>query len=65
MRLKIVILALFIVSCLGCSTTKVVIKNFDESEYYEVEKDGEVFHCMSDYYVQQIINVKIDKVNPK
>ena len=67
MRLRLVTLVPFIVSCLvfsGCATTVKVI-NFGESEYYETEKDGVKFHCMSDYYLQRVIEAKIQKVNPK
>lgn len=64
MRLRMIILAIFIGSCLGCSATKVVVKNFDEQEFYETEKDGEKFYCMSSYYIGQILEAKIKKVNP-
>ena len=63
MQLKMMILVLCTVLCLGCSTTVKVI-NFDENEFYETEKDGVKFHCMSDFYIQQILNAKIKKVNP-
>lgn len=63
MRYVIVTLVLFIVLCLGCSTSVRVI-NFDSSEYYETDKDGEVFHCMSDFYLKQVLEAKIKKVNP-
>jgi len=48
------ILAIFIGLCLSCNgcLTPVVIKNFDATEYYEVEKDGEAYHCMSSYYIE-------------
>ena len=67
MLLKLGILGIYIVLCLscsGCSTTPVKIINFSETEYYEEEKDGTVYHCMSDYYVQKILNAKIDKIDP-
>jgi len=64
MRLKAAILGLCIVLCLGCSTTKVVVKNFDESEFFTTTKDDITFHCMSDYYIQEILEVKIKKINP-
>ena len=63
MPLKIMTLVLFIVLCQGCSTTVKVI-NFDESEYYETEKDGQKFFCMSDFYLQKVLEAKIKKVNP-
>lgn len=67
MRSRLATLALCIGLCLifsGCGTTVKVI-NFDESEYYETVKDGVKFHCMSDYYLQKVLNAKIQKVNPK
>lgn len=63
MRLKLVILGLCTGLCLGCSTTVKVI-NFDESEFYETEKGGTKFYCMSDFYLQKVLEAKIRKVNP-
>ncbi|GEM_PF-2947857 len=63
MRLKLAILALCIVLCQGCSTAVKVI-NFNESEFYETEKDGVKFHCMSDFYIQKVLEAKIKKVSP-
>jgi len=73
MLLKLVILVSFTVLCLGCShATKVVIKNFDDSEYYEEVKEDALipgqkikYHCMSSYYLEKILEAKIKKVNPK
>ena len=67
MLLKQVILGSFIVLCLsfsGCTTTIKVI-NFGESEYYETEKNGVKFYCMSDFYMKKVLEGKIKKVNPK
>ena len=63
MRLKLAILGLCTVLCLGCSTTVKVI-NFDESEFYEADKDGIRFYCMSQYYLDRVLEAKIKKVNP-
>lgn len=64
--LKLMILGLCIASCQSCSTaTRVKVINFDNSEYFETEKEGQKFYCMSDYYVKKILNAKIEKVNPK
>lgn len=63
MPLKLAILALCIGLCLGCSTTVKVI-NFNESEYYETDKDGVRFYCMSDFYLKKVLEAKIKKVNP-
>jgi len=38
--------------------------NFNDSEFYETEKDGVKFHCMSDFYVQKVLEAKIKKVSP-
>ena len=61
--LSLAILGLFIGLCQGCSTTVKVI-NFDNSEFYETEKDGVKFYCMSDFYIQKVLDAKIKKVNP-
>ena len=67
MLLKQVILGSFIVLCLsfsGCTTTIKVI-NFNEKEFYETDKDGTHFYCMSDFYMKKVLEGKIKKVNPK
>lgn len=64
--LSLVILASYIGLCLifsGCGTTVKVI-NFKDSEYYETEKDGVKFYCLSDYYLQKVMEAKVKKVNP-
>jgi len=51
-------------NCSGCGTTVKVV-NFSESEFYQAEKDGVKFYCLSDYYLKEVINAKIKQVNPK
>ncbi len=60
---RLAILVLCIGLCQACSTTVKVI-NFKDSEYYETEKDGVKFYCLSDYYLQKVLEAKIKKVNP-
>jgi hypothetical protein len=62
--LKLVMSLLCIGLCLGCSTTKVTIKNFNDKEFYVEKKNNMTYYCMSDYYVSQILEAKIKKVNP-
>jgi hypothetical protein len=64
--LKMAILVLCIAlwpSCSGCATTVKVV-NFSESEFYQAEKDGVKFYCLSDYYLKEVMNAKIKQVNP-
>lgn len=55
--------AVFIVLCQGCSPIIKVI-NFNDSEFYETEKDGVKFYCLSDFYLEKVLEAKIKKVNP-
>jgi starvation-inducible outer membrane lipoprotein len=66
MQSKIKIISLLIVCFLisSCATTVKVI-NYDDTEYFEMDKEDEHYHCMSSYYLEKILNVKIKKVNPK
>lgn len=59
----IMTLGLCIGLCLGCSTIVKVI-NFKDTEFYTTTKDGETFYCISEYYMQQILDAKIKQVNP-
>lgn len=61
--LKMMMLGLYIGLCLGCSTTVKVV-NLNDSEFYVTEKDGVKFYCMSDYYLNQVLEAKIKQVNP-
>ena len=64
-RLKILVPCIvFCLSFSGCATTVKVI-NFNEKEFYETDKDGTHFYCMSDFYLQKVVEAKIQKVNPK
>lgn len=67
MRLKQVILASCIVLCLSCSgcATRVRVINFSEKEFFTMKKEDVTYHCMSDYYVEQVLRAKIDSINPK
>ena len=68
MQLRLATLAACTVLCLvceGCAATPVRVINFSDSEYYETQKDGVNFHCMSDFYVQKVLEAKIRKESPK
>jgi hypothetical protein len=67
MLLRQGILAICIALCLicnGCGTTVKVI-NFNDSEYFEMEKDGIKYYCLSDFYLKKVLEAKIKKVNAK
>jgi len=51
-----------ILSCAG--KTPVYVINYDDKEFYEVERDGDKFSCMSDYYLKEILQAKISKIKP-
>ena len=57
---------MLVTSCLvGCTgSTGVNVINYDDAQYYEVEKNGKKYQCMSEYYVDKVLQSKIKKINP-
>lgn len=64
MLLRLAILTLCTALCLGCSTVVKVV-NFSDKEFYTEKKGETTYYCMSDYYLQQVLEAKIKQVNPK
>lgn len=51
-------------SCAG-KTAHIDVINYGDKEYYQLEKDGVRYHCMSDYYLNEVIQAKIKVTNPQ
>ena len=66
MPLRMMMTGLCIVLFLGCARlTPVRVINFKESEFFKTEKDGVKFYCMSDFYVNEVLQARIKEVGAK
>ena len=57
------LLIVFGASCAG--KVPVTVVNYTDSEYYTETRGNEIYHCMSEYYVKEIMQAKIEQVNPR
>lgn len=63
---RIMIGSALIIFFQSCASRKdlISIVNYDDQEFYEVINGDKHYSCMSDYYLEEVIQAKIKVHNP-